>query len=724
MKYVYDGLDRVTTEYLTDARGDAKPGNSGNHASADDVTGDTVFEQTSYMYPMSPDEEDGLLDLVEHRVRSHDTTAFGAIASGDGVTSWVGYFYDDADRMTHTVNFGTTEDVFETGGTAPTWPPGSTPSATSGTYNSDDYIVTETVFGVRGLVDREIDPAGEVTKYLYDDAERVIAVIEAYDDAALHTTQYASGRWQFVDLDDDKDRVTSYVYSGVDQVIRMAAHLPDGSGDTAQVTEYTYGVVAAAGSPDVDDSLIYDNRLLLKVAYPDESSGAPGSVGEYEVSYSYNALGELRSVKDQNGTLHAYERDGMGRVIADRVEAFGNMDLDDTVQRIEIDFDTFGRVNKVESLDDEDLGVGSVVNGVTYEYTPLWQVSKMHQDLDGVASINGTGGTETVEYVYTTSEFDDDAMSVASHNLTRLDDLVYPSDSTGSPTVTVRYGGTSSADNFTSRPIGFDFDGTSSVLYEHVGWGRIAEVDYAAPDVQLDRTFSHEGKRNTQFYSSQAAGVYPGWDRFGRVRVQAWVDGDLEEKRSGQVSDPNADVPGIPPIIEELQTYDRTSNRTGKIDARPGAKRPNRDYDLAYDDLDRLTSTKRGSWGDAYTQTTWTQTATAIGNSEAWSYDVLGNWDELLTDGNFNDDFADTGSGAGYVDLAETRNHNMANELEDIDENQGAGGVDLSYLYDDSGNRLAAARGAHRRVGRDTRPRGAALLGQAVHRRRDHAPHA
>lgn len=236
VKYVYDGLDRVTTEYLTDAKGDAKPGNSGSHASADDVSGDTVFEQTLYTYS----DGDGLLDLVERRERSHDSSATGAIGGSDAVASWVGFYYDDADRRTHTVDFGTTEAVYETGGSAPSWPPGSPPSATSGTYDSDDYIVTETVFNVRGLVDRAIDPMGEVTKYLYDDAGRVIAVIEAYDDAALDSPRYASGRWQFVDLDDDRDRVTSYVYNGVDQVVWMAAHLPDGAGDKAQVTEYTY----------------------------------------------------------------------------------------------------------------------------------------------------------------------------------------------------------------------------------------------------------------------------------------------------------------------------------------------------------------------------------------------------------------------------------------------------------------------------------------------------
>lgn len=66
---------------------------------------------------------------------------------------------------------------------------------------------------------------------------------------------------------------------------------------------------------------------------------------------------------------------------------------------------------------------------------------------------------------------------------------------------------------------------TDIVNYDHVGLGMFAEVDYAVPDVQLDRTASHDGKRAIQGFSTQTAGLYPGWDRFGRVVRHTWVDG-------------------------------------------------------------------------------------------------------------------------------------------------------------------------------------------------------
>lgn len=57
---------------------------------------------------------------------------------------------------------------------------------------------------------------------------------------------------------------------------------------------------------------------------------------------------------------------------------------------------------------------------------------------------------------------------------------------------------------------------TAVVAYSHVGLGLAAEVDYPVSDVQLDRTASGDGKRRTQGFTTQAAGVYP---EIGRAHV-------------------------------------------------------------------------------------------------------------------------------------------------------------------------------------------------------------
>jgi RHS repeat-associated protein len=55
----------------------------------------------------------------------------------------------------------------------------------------------------------------------------------------------------------------------------------------------------------------------------------------------------------------------------------------------------------------------------------------------------------------------------------------------------------------------------------------LAITDLPAADVQLDRTLDRTGRRSygTTSSTSQTVGVYPGFDRFGRVKRQAWVLG-------------------------------------------------------------------------------------------------------------------------------------------------------------------------------------------------------
>jgi hypothetical protein len=70
----------------------------------------------------------------------------------------------------------------------------------------------------------------------------------------------------------------------------------------------------------------------------------------------YNLLGEVFRTTDDNGTVHEFERDVMGRVIADRLVAFDPIKVDFTVQRIEYAYDDFGRILQITSFDAPSLG--------------------------------------------------------------------------------------------------------------------------------------------------------------------------------------------------------------------------------------------------------------------------------------------------------------------------------------------------------------------------------
>lgn len=60
--------------------------------------------------------------------------------------------------------------------------------------------------------------------------------------------------------------------------------------------------------------------------------------------------------------------------------------------------------------------------------------------------------------------------------------------------------------------------------------------------------FPHRDERSLAGHTSQSSGVYPGWDRFGRVILHSWVDGApdnvsgalLDRPRLARVEHPTA----------------------------------------------------------------------------------------------------------------------------------------------------------------------------------------
>src|SRR5690606_19661358 len=114
------------------------------------------------------------------------------------------------------------------------------------TLSFGDAIITGITYNERGLADTSIEvdvlPGGadRMAKYFYDDLDRTIAVAENYDDA---TVTWSSGldRWtvgNITDAQPDVDRVTSYVLNGVGNVVKQIAHIPDGTSEDVQITEY------------------------------------------------------------------------------------------------------------------------------------------------------------------------------------------------------------------------------------------------------------------------------------------------------------------------------------------------------------------------------------------------------------------------------------------------------------------------------------------------------
>ncbi len=678
-KTSYDGLGRPVTTYVTDRRDDAAPGAVDNHAHVylthkAQVDGDVVFEQMSYSYILDTETTHvGQLDLATTRRRTHDAddtktgdlSGFTAPDDKLVITTYAGTDYDGADRVIRSINFGTNDDLnqqFVFGGAPPT--------KTNNNWNTDQFdLITTTTYDVRGLTDTSADPENKFTKYFYDDLNRSKAVVEDQ----INLTEADIGwnlteeRWKVtggLDPDaPDEDRVTSFVYDGISNLIKQVAHLPGGApgGEGGvQVTEYAYGVdTDAAGNPLPSD--IYSNDLLGNVIHPDEGSGG-ASEADRTVFYAYNRQGELITMEDQNDTRHDYQRDLLGRVDLDKVINFGTS-IDQAITEIGTTYDGAGRVEFVTSSNSSQ----QVVNEVEFGYNPLWQIVDVWQDPDGPVD----AGSLRVTYTYGTES------APSGGNFSRPITLTYPDGSQlvydyglGNPPVPPE-------SNFIiSRVEGLLLSGASVAEYDYIGLSMFAVVDLPEPDVQLDRTASHTGERQTEGHSDNP-GKYPGFDRFGRVLQDMWVDFDFETHDPMQGSDPDTTLPRIPPIVEFTYAYDEASNRLKRDNETATIAFGFRHETFNYDGLDRVDESARGVRSGSNPQDPYTSHHRT---SQKWSLDVLGNWEKV-------ESVPNPGPPPLTYQIEELRNHNGVNELLDRDpDGFGVGEDPLDLTYDKAGN--------------------------------------
>ena len=222
----------------------------------------------------------------------------------------------------------------------------------------------------------------------------------------------------------------------------------------------------------------------------------------------YNRLGERIAKRDQNGTIHTYEYDDLGRLLHDRITTLAS-GVDGTVRRISTVYDVVGNVKSVTSYDNATVGSGTVLNQVRYEYDVNGLLSKDFSNPNGEAIGVFTPFTG---YTYDTTKTGD----VFTKSL-RLKSMTYPS----GKTLTYDY---DAIGNVTA----IKEDTQTLVSYQHSGGGNVMKTTYPQPGLTLD-------------YDNG------GLDCFNRVVDHAWTKDATNVVR-----------------IEHL--YDRAGNRTIRRD--------------------------------------------------------------------------------------------------------------------------------------------------------------
>jgi RHS repeat-associated protein len=388
------------------------------------------------------------------------------------------------------------------------------------------------------------------------------------------------------------------------------------NGKDEQVTRWEYGVELYAVS-SVSCGVARNDLVRAKI-YPDG--------GDDRVEYTYDRLGETVKFADQNGSVHEYMYDTIGRVTADKVMTLGG-GVDGAVRAIGVSYTLRGEVEKVTSYDDVAMGSGDVVNEMVYAYNGFGQVTNEDLSQTGVSTVVG------MYYLYESP--------AGVPNTIRRTALWSNTTARGTG---YAYDG-NAIDNRLDRlsMIVGDPDGTPYAIatYAWLGAGTPAFTSYSQPGVLMTAVKTSSGDPN-----GDAGDQYIGLDRFGRLEDARW-------RKSGD-------------DIERVEYgFDRVGNRTWRRNRI--APDENFDEHYAYDGLYQVTGLARGKLN---------QNRTAIGGvptwAEGWRYDEMGNW------------LGYTANGDG-TDLDQRRTYNAANELLMLGEGNGPL-LSTTLAHDPAGN--------------------------------------
>ena len=359
-KTTLDSLGRETVEYIG-------YGADANYAAIFSVASNTILQQTETAY-------DAATNVIQTttRQRYHNADAGQVGALGDPSTipnarvTYAAGYPDALGRPVAAADYGTNGGASLS--RSPTIPARSdTCLVNSSTYNArdEDYLAT--------------DPAGTVTYQLFDDRGRRLTLIENYITGGSSSSS-SSGSANTCASGDDTNRTTNFTYSPDNlQATITAVNVSTGN----QTTTYQYGTT-------LTESSVASSLLLRFEILPDSAGGSD------QKAYAYNRQAQRVTFTDQNGTVHSYTHDLLGRRIDDGVTTVGT-GIDTAVLRIAASYEVRGNPQNITSYDNATVGSGNVVNDVQFAYNSYWQLLADYQSHSGAVNVSTT---PNVQYAY------------------------------------------------------------------------------------------------------------------------------------------------------------------------------------------------------------------------------------------------------------------------------------------------------------------------------------
>lgn len=528
VKSMYDSQARKYAEY----RGYYTGGGTEPYANVGQVTSSNkIFAQRSGVF----DAAGNLLQVASFQ-RFHNATGNGALNfpySGTQPLARVGYsasWFDGVGRRIAKADYGTN-------GNASFSRPATTP------VRRDNVLVTNYDYDSAGNRFQLVDPTGTEARRAFNALGKVLSAVSNY-------TGGCPGN--------EKDVTVRFAYNGDGNLLTLTAANP-ATGD--QVTRYVYGTTSPASS-------VVSNDLLVVVIFPDSRGGSD------QVTQTYNRQGQVVTLSDQNGTVHEYRYDLLGRTTDDVVNVLGS-GVDATVRRLGRNYDVRGLPQQLTSF--ADTGGTNVVNQVQNQYNGFRQLVTQYQAHDGTVNISTT---PKIQYGY----------ADGGANTVRPTTLTYPN----GRVVSYDYGSSGGDDDRLSRIESLDdAGGATRVACTYLGLSNF--VKSICPEPQLTWTL---------IGGSDPANPYSGLDRFGRTIDCLWTStsSTVERVKYG---------------------YNRASSRIWRKN--PVAQSGGNDELYSYDGLQRLVDMSRGNLagGDAVID--------GMSFAQQWTLDAAGNWGKFVT---------------------------------------------------------------------------------------------